>query len=373
MDEDRLITIAIYTYEKAQIIKGILENEDIPVAIQNVNLIQPVISSGVRVRIRERDLPHALQILEQYSIFEEKDTESELQTVHHPKRILIPIDFSDYSLKACQIGFDFAKNIDAKIMLLHAYFSPYFPGAIPVTDAFTYEVSEDEALKQVQDRVAKEMKTFTETLHNQIKEGLLPDIDFDYTLREGIPEDEINHFSKEYHPTLIVMGTRGKNQKEIDLIGSVTAEVLDSTKFPVFAIPENVPFTMIDEVNNIAFFTSFDQQDLIALDTFMRLFGSFDFKITFVHMTTKQDTWNEIKLAGIKDYFRKQYPGREASYTLIDGAGFLDGVETLVRKEKIDVLAIANRKRNIFARLFNPSIAHKMLFHADTPLLVLPS
>ena len=162
MDEDRLITIAIYTYEKAQIIKGILENEDIPVAIQNVNLIQPVISSGVRVRIRERDLPHALQILEQYSIFEEKDTESELQTVHHPKRILIPIDFSDYSLKACQIGFDFAKSIDAKIMLLHAYFSPYFPGAIPVTDAFTYEVSEDEALKQVQDRVSKEMKTFTD-------------------------------------------------------------------------------------------------------------------------------------------------------------------------------------------------------------------
>ena len=52
---------------------------------------------------------------------------------------------------------------------------------------------------------------------------------------------------------LIVMGTRGKSQKELDLIGSVTAEVLDSTKFPVFAVPESVPFTMIDEVNNIAF------------------------------------------------------------------------------------------------------------------------
>ena len=52
MSEDRLITVAIYTYEKAQIIKGILENEGIPVAIQNVNLIQPVVSSGVRIRIR---------------------------------------------------------------------------------------------------------------------------------------------------------------------------------------------------------------------------------------------------------------------------------------------------------------------------------
>ena len=53
MSEDRLITVAIYTYEKAQIIKGILENEGIPVAIQNVNLIQPVVSSGVRIRIRK--------------------------------------------------------------------------------------------------------------------------------------------------------------------------------------------------------------------------------------------------------------------------------------------------------------------------------
>ena len=62
MSEDRLITVAIYTYEKAQIIKGILENEGIPVAIQNVNLIQPVVSSGVRIRIRENDLPLALKI-----------------------------------------------------------------------------------------------------------------------------------------------------------------------------------------------------------------------------------------------------------------------------------------------------------------------
>ena len=63
MSEDRLITVAIYTYEKAQIIKGILENEGIPVAIQNVNLIQPVVSSGVRIRIRENDLPLALKYL----------------------------------------------------------------------------------------------------------------------------------------------------------------------------------------------------------------------------------------------------------------------------------------------------------------------
>ena len=47
--KDRLITVAIHTYAKALILKSLLENEGIPVVINNVNLIQPVVSSGVRV------------------------------------------------------------------------------------------------------------------------------------------------------------------------------------------------------------------------------------------------------------------------------------------------------------------------------------
>lgn len=62
--EDKLVTLAILTYAKAQILKNVLENEGIEASIHNVNLIQPVISSGVRVRIKESDLPHALQIIE---------------------------------------------------------------------------------------------------------------------------------------------------------------------------------------------------------------------------------------------------------------------------------------------------------------------
>lgn len=371
MENDRLITIAIYTYEKAQIIKNILENEGIPVMIQNVNLIQPVISSGVRVRINEKNLPHALHVLEQYPFLKD-DAQVEPET-ERPKRILIPIDFSDYSIKACQVGFNFAKTLDAEVMLFHAYFSPYFPGAIPVTDTFNYEINNDEALQQVQGRVEKELKKFTTSLHHQIKSGLLPDIRFNSMLREGIPEDEINVFSKEYEPTLIVMGTRGKNQKELDLIGSVTAEVLDSSRYPVYVVPENLAFTNLEEIRNIAFFINFDQQELIALDMFMRLMGKYKFAINFVHIANKQDNWNEIKLAGIKDYFGKHYPGRDSTYTMVDGSNFLDEMEDFIRSRSIDVMALSTRKRNIFARLFNPSIAHKMLFHADTPLLVIPS
>ena len=53
--EDKLVTLAIHTFEKAQMLKMILESEGIEVYIHNVNQIQPVISAGVRVRIKESD------------------------------------------------------------------------------------------------------------------------------------------------------------------------------------------------------------------------------------------------------------------------------------------------------------------------------
>ena len=46
--EDKLVTLAILTYAKAQILKNVLENEGIETYIHNVNQIQPVVSSGVR-------------------------------------------------------------------------------------------------------------------------------------------------------------------------------------------------------------------------------------------------------------------------------------------------------------------------------------
>lgn len=44
--EEKLVTLAILTYSKAQILKNVLENEGIEACIHNVNLIQPVISSA---------------------------------------------------------------------------------------------------------------------------------------------------------------------------------------------------------------------------------------------------------------------------------------------------------------------------------------
>ena len=92
--------------------------------------------------------------------------------------------------------------------------------------------------------------------------------------------------------------------------------------------------------------------------------------INFIWLESK-DTWNEIKLAGIKDYFQKQYPGLEIHYDVVMNDNLLKGLDQYIKDNQIDIITLTSYKRNIFARLFNPSIARKMIFHSDTPLLVI--
>ena len=118
--EDKLVTLAILTYTKAQILKNVLENEGIETYIHNVNQIQPVVSSGVRLRIKESDLPRALKITESSVWLSESIVGENLPKVKSKSnKILIPVDFSSYSLKACGLGFNLAKLENLEVVLLH--------------------------------------------------------------------------------------------------------------------------------------------------------------------------------------------------------------------------------------------------------------
>lgn len=372
--EDKLVTLAILTYNKAQILKNVLENEGIETYIHNVNQIQPIVSSGVRVRIKESDLPRALKITESAVWLSESVVADKTpKVVDDAKKILIPVDFSNYSLKACELGFNLAKSDESEVILLHVYFTPIYASSLPYGDIFNYQLGDEESVKNVLQKVHSELNNLSDKIKEKILSGEFPNVKFTCVLREGIPEEEILKYSKEQRPKIIVMGTRGKNQKDIDLIGSVTAEVIDRSRSSVLAIPENTPFKQFTDVKKIAFLTNFDQRDLIAFESFFNHWKSFNFSVSLVHVTDSKDKnkWSEIKLAGIKEYFHKQYPGLEIHYDIVLTDNMLKGLDHYIGENQIDIITLTSYKRNIFARLFNPSIARKMIFHTDTPLLVI--
>ena len=360
--KDRLITVAIHTYAKALILKSLLENEGIPVVINNVNLIQPVVSSGVRVRIQEKDLPLALKIIEQMSL-----DDIEMSDDKNKPIVLIPIDFSDYSKMACLIGFDFAKQIGGKVLLLHSYVAmSYSVAMMPFSD-------DDYDDKHAEMNAIQKMNKFEQDVNDDISRGVLPAVKFFCKVEEGVPEVTILDCAQRENVALIVMGTRGKSKKEAELIGSVTAEVLDAGKFPVFSVPEGMETRKISEIKNVAFFSNFIQQDLISFDIFARIFKDKKLNITIIPIEEqKKDEKSKQYLEQLLQYCQSHYKNFNFVIEHLSDANFLEDFELYVKKIDIDLILIPNKKRNIFARLFNPSIAHRMIFHSDIPMLVVP-
>lgn len=373
--EDKLVTLAILTYSKAQILQSVLENEGIESYIHNVNLIQPVISAGVRVRIKESDLPKALKVIESSSWLSSEILHEESPKPAGSPQVLIPVDFSDYSLKACEFGFHLAERMQAEVVLLHVHFTPiYMPSLQYATDHFDVPAVENiPSIKSMLEDVHQKINKLTQDIDKKMEEGACPRVKYTCILREGIPEEEILSYARHERPLIIVMGTRGEHQKDLELIGSVTAEVIERSPTFVYAIPERAPSKPIEDIHKVALFTSFDQRDLIAFDSLITTFKDNQFEVTFIHINSHEEKrkWNEITLAGIKEYFKKQYPDIEFNYLSVDEEYLLDNLDRFVQENRIDVICTSNYKRNIFARLFNPSIARKMLFHSNTPLLII--
>lgn len=370
MENEKLVTLAIHTIEKARILKSVLEKEHIEVYTSPIEG-DGASSKGIRIRIKESDLPHALGIVESRHLFSYDEEETYRVDDGRP-RILIPVDFSDYSIKACRIAFNMAHDLNAKVKILHVYFNPYYPTALPIADAFAYQGKEEKEFQNVINKVKDDIQKLCGIIDQKIASGEFPSVNYSYVLREGLPEEEIVGFAKEYKPAVIVMGTRGKDQKDADLIGSVTAEVIEMTKIPIVTIPEDTHFFDLKQVKHVAFLTNFSERDLLSFEQLSKLLSPYDIRMTIVHINEKKSgTWTQIKLEGIKVYFSKQYPGVNIDYKIIDTNDMLTSLDEYVRNEKVDILALTTSKRNVFARMFSPSIPRKMLFHSDTPLFVL--
>ncbi|NDP21349.1 MAG: universal stress protein [Paludibacter sp.] len=363
--KDKLVTLAIRTYQRAQMIKSVLEENEIDTVIHNLNLEHPEMAVGVRVRIKESDLPRALKIVEEMESAWEREPATGSNST---PQVLIPIDFADQIQKVTDFGFHFADILAAEVVFIYVYFSPAFTISSN-NDISTYSISDSELLRRIISSANADVENMTNLIHARIAKGEIPNIPFRFVLREGVPEDQILDYCKRNEPALVVMGTHGKKLSN-GVIGSVTAEVMEACSSPVFAVPEQMDLQSTDDIKRVAFLTNFDQKDLIAIDRVISLLASDNLEIYFIHASEKKQAWNEVMLSGIKTYFANHYPQLITNYELLNSSDSPELINDYLVNHHINVLAFNTRKRNLFARLFNPGLAYKMVLSSDIPLLV---
>ena len=214
----------------------------------------------------------------------------------------------------------------------------------------------------------------------EIEEKTLPDISFEFHLKQGVVEDVIKQYDKKLHPILVIMGTRDKKQKQADLIGSVTAEVMEQIKTPVLAIPNEIFLKPLERIKNIAIATSLGKNYLLNYDKGMQFFKEFTGNIHVLHvMETGEINHKEDyddkqqKMQDLLTKAKTAYPNANIT------PKFIEATQSRARElnffaeiNKIDLIVVKKSNRLwLLNKLLFASTAQNLVFHAETALLVI--
>jgi nucleotide-binding universal stress UspA family protein len=364
-----IIKIVALNYTEAILFKSDLELAGVECFLKNVNLIQPDIGSGVEVWIDKNDAENALQILD--------DIKKRLDKVKNPrkktsqiKKILVPVDFSEYSKNACLFALDFAEKLKAEIHLFHVYFNP----AVDIQfydDIYAYQAKLDEYFKEVESYAEEALKSQAQTLKDQIKQKKIKGVKVNYSMTSGIIADEILTLNRKYQPGLVVLGTKGKGEKINDIVGSVTAKIIKNSDVPILAIPSEFTYSNMKAISNILYATDFDDSDPSSLRKLMSIVAPFDMKIFCVHFETEHpESWEELYLEGLKDIINDACRDYKVECDLVESINIMDSLDLFIEHHDIGLLSMTTHKRNIIARMLNPSITKKIFEKSTIPMLV---
>ncbi|MDR1370548.1 MAG: universal stress protein [Dysgonamonadaceae bacterium] len=369
--QHELLTLAIHSHSKAMILKDILENNGMTVYLEDVNDENSEDSSvdGFYIKVKKSDISRALMVIEANKLFNYDD--KEIRKIDDGrKRILVAVDFSGYSLNACRIAFEIANRLNLKVKILHVYHNVYFPSHIPFADSLK-ETSDESLL----DTTRSKMLKLCCEIDEKISDGKWPSVNYSYSLREGLVGEEIESFVLEYKPMLLVLGTKGKDKTETFVLGNVTADVIEMVNVPVLAVPESFPFFAAENKIHIAFLTNLHQQSMVPFDNFIELLKPYrNIKITLLHVNRvdkKGTRYPESELHKMKEEFNKLYPQLNIEYVLLDSPDIVQGIADFADKENVSVICLNTHRRNIFGRIFQPSVSRKVLQRLERAILVL--
>ncbi|HNQ46178.1 MAG TPA: universal stress protein [Syntrophorhabdus sp.] len=139
------------------------------------------------------------------------------------KKILCPVDFSEFTDEILSYAEIIAKRFDSELHLIHvipnlSYFTPY--------ESFLTPENLVAIERNIEGEVGKDFDKITKKL----------DFPFKRIIKTGVTSVEIIDYIKQQGIDLVVMGTHGRSGIEHILIGSVAEKVVRKSPCPVLTV-----------------------------------------------------------------------------------------------------------------------------------------
>lgn len=272
-------------------------------------------------------------------------------------KILVPLDFSEYSINALDFACQIARKTGKSIHALHVIDRP--------SDDM-YNVSGIQGLDEERDHFyAKLVEASRNEMQKLIIQEKFNDVVIHRDVKIGNPTKEIIAQSENSKHDLVVMGTHGRSGLKNLLVGSNTDKVVRLASCPVISVKSN---EFADAIHSIVFASDFAEVPAIFFDKLQKLQHLFNATLHLVKINTPSDFTTTRHDKGLIEQFVKKHGVEDYTINVYNWTNDEDGVICFAEDIMADIIAIGAQSRTGLGHLIRGSIAEDVVNHASRPV-----
>ena len=266
------------------------------------------------------------------------------------KNIIVPVDFSEDSLKGLELAIMFSRKLYVNIQLVYVQqkANEYYAGL--AEGEFHYAEAQFQKL----------MVKYEPLLGNESK--------LRYIIKKGRIYSEVVNQAQSYQESVIIASTHGASGFEDFFIGSNAFRIISATDRPVFTtskgkIPESVrkiilPVDVVVETRQKVPFTS-------------EIAEIFDAEVHVVSVSTSSNKSNLSRLKAWNTQVCNYLNGRGIKHvsTELVNDNLADSIVKYSEDSDADLISIMTEQGSSFSNLFLGSYAHQVINKASIPVL----
>lgn len=265
-------------------------------------------------------------------------------------KIIVPIDFSENSIKALEFAIFMADKKHAKITLVHVMEAVY-DFASQASIALDSMYSDGEKM-----------------LKNLIEKYKDSGVDMEYKIADGVASISVARIADETDATLIVMGTQGASGIKKALIGTTTVNLIREVNCPVLVVPAQAHVKEIKKVTLALEFANHEEQ---FIDWIINMSERWGLGLEILHVQTNHGFKEELAILGMEGYLQKKYPNLKVRIHTFYADNASEGLDMYMQEHDNMILVMCHEHQNLWNQIIQKSHSIKMAYHTHIPLLIM--
>lgn len=272
------------------------------------------------------------------------------------KKIIVPIDFSEYSEYALETAAILAKKNKAEILALHM---------LEMSEAILTRTGTDMQMETLFFLQMAEKK-----FDDFLKKDYLKGLKVTPIVKHFRVFSEVNDVAEEYGADLVVMGSHGASGIKEFFIGSNTEKVVRHSNIPVLIIKHD---PILIDFEKVVFACDFSEEAITPYINARKLFKKLGSKLHLIYVNLPNESFRSTsemearvlnflkKAEGDIDHFSK--------VKFISDYTIEQGILNYANSIGADVIAVATHGRTGLSHLLEGSISEDLANHSTLPVM----